>query len=83
MTKIKLLIFSYLLATGSLWACPGCAGSMDNPRDLTYIYVLAGFIALIYIPFFIIFRVIKKNKDSNLTEQEALESDLSQAEKPS
>ena len=32
-------------------ACPGCAGSMDNPKDLTYVYVLAGFIALIYVPF--------------------------------
>ena len=83
MTKIIFFIFSYILAIGPLLACPGCAGSMDNPRDLTYIYVLGGFVALIYIPFFIIFRVINKNKDSNLTEQEALESDLSHSEKPS
>lgn len=46
-------------------ACVGCAGSMDNPRDLTYIYVLGGFILLIYIPFYIIYRTIKKNEGAN------------------
>lgn len=65
MSKIFYL-FILALPLGQALACPGCAGSMDNPRDLTYIYVLAGFIALIYIPFFIIFRVIKKNKDANV-----------------
>lgn len=46
-------------------ACVGCAGSMDNPRDLTYIYVLGGFILLVYIPFYIIYRTIKNNEGAN------------------
>lgn len=81
MLKNKLIILLFASMTGPLWACPGCAGSMDNPKDLTYIYVLAGFIALIYIPFFIIFRVIKQNKDANLSEAENNESEINQPEK--
>ncbi len=64
---IKLLIavlFNAIIST-SAWACPGCAGSMDNPKDTRIVYILMVFIALIYIPFMLIYRTIIKNRKLN------------------
>lgn len=42
-------------------ACPGCAGSMDNPREANLVWILSGFIVLTYIPFYILYRTVFKN----------------------
>ncbi|MGB0452749.1 MAG: hypothetical protein ACPGJV_03470 [Bacteriovoracaceae bacterium] len=41
---------------------------MDNPKEWTYFLVLTGFVALIYVPFYFIYRTIKKHKDLNQIE---------------
>lgn len=46
-------------------ACPGCAGSMNNPKDGILVWILCGFIILIYIPFYILYRTIIKNRHLN------------------
>lgn len=46
-------------------ACPGCAGSMDNPKEVYKVYVLMGFILGTYIPFYLIYSTIFKNKSLN------------------
>lgn len=46
-------------------ACPGCAGSMDDPYKGNIVYILGGFILLTYIPFYLIYRTIIKNKNFN------------------
>ena len=44
----------------SIFACPSCAGSTEDNRYTYVVYVLMGFIALIYIPFFILYRMVYK-----------------------
>jgi len=60
-----LFIFIFALFSEFAIACPGCAGSMDNPREKYIPYVLMIFIVLTYIPLSYIFRLIIKNKDSD------------------
>ena len=48
-------------------ACPGCAGSMNNPKDARLVWILIIFIILIYIPFYILYRTIIKNRNLNKT----------------
>lgn len=62
LTSILFLIF---LLPGKLYACPGCAGSMGNPNDLKLVWILTGFIVLIYIPMFALFKMIMKYKNVN------------------
>jgi len=50
----------------TLRACPGCAGSMENPNDAYLVYILSGFIIFTYIPFYFIYRIIKKYKDAEI-----------------
>ena len=60
----KLFIcFLFILETAQ--ACPGCAGSMNNPKDKYLVYILMAFIALCYIPFYIIYRTIIKHRNFN------------------
>ena len=59
-------IFIYLiliLSSRILLACPGCAGSMDNPKESIVVWILSSFIILTYIPFFILYRIIIKNRN--------------------
>lgn len=65
MIKTLLAILFNTLITTTAWACPGCAGSMDNPKDARIVYILMVFIALIYIPFMMIYRTIIKNRKLN------------------
>lgn len=53
-------------------ACPACAGSLQNPKDKYLVYSLIVFIVLIYIPFYLLYRTIIKNRHLN----ELKESDL-------
>lgn len=58
-----LLILSLLTLCHAAYACPGCVGS--NPQDKYLVYILGAFILLTYIPFFFLFRLIKKNQSLN------------------
>lgn len=65
MKKILALIFSFFLSF-SLWACPYCAGSSDGKDKNTWM-ILAGFILLTYVPFYLLFRVaFKKRKKTKV-----------------
>lgn len=59
------LIFGLILFLFNfqVWACPGCAGSMDNPKDGMIVYILAGFIVLTYIPFYLLYKTVFKYRD--------------------
>ena len=60
--NLKFLSFLALIVFSSTAsACPNCAGS-DNAADKYTIYVLAVFILLTYIPFYIIFKTAAKKK---------------------
>ena len=50
-------------------ACPGCAGSVNNKADNYTVYILMGFIALIYIPFFMLYKLFFKYKNFNSIEE--------------
>ena len=52
---------------GELQACPMCSG--QDPRDKNYIYVIGGFILLIYVPMFYLYRTIAKLKNINNSNQ--------------
>jgi len=54
-----------LLFSSTLLACPGCAGSMDDPLAGNVVYVLGIFILLTYIPFYLIYRTIIKHRNAN------------------
>jgi hypothetical protein len=61
----KLVFLSTLMYIDFAHACPGCAGSMNNPKDSRIAYILMAFVALAYIPGYIVFKTIYKNrKDS-------------------
>ena len=61
MIKHKLFLFFILfLCQVNLWACPTCAGSGNNKADVNTVIILGCFIILTYIPFYLIFRLIKK-----------------------
>ena len=68
MKNISLLVL-FLLLPDLILACPGCAGSTDNAADNNTVYVLMGFIALIYIPFFFLYRTIIKYRNINKVER--------------
>lgn len=61
MLKILFFILFNLGLIDVIYACPNCAGS-SNGRDIYTVYILAIFIALIYIPFWILFRLAYKFK---------------------
>jgi hypothetical protein len=66
MKKISLYFTLFLITIlETAHACPGCAGSMNNPKDKYLVYILTAFIALCYIPFFIIYRTIIKHRNFN------------------
>lgn len=58
-------LISLFLLSGQAFACPTCMSDPETGK--TYLIVIWTFIALIYIPFFILFRSIIKNKNINKT----------------
>lgn len=57
------LVFTFsLLFVTDLLACPYCAGSTQGGKDSNTTLVLALFILAIYIPYYLIFRLIKKQR---------------------
>lgn len=71
MIKTLVAVLFNLFIVSNAWACPGCAGSMDNPKANYTVYILMVFIALIYVPFMLIYKTIIKNRRLNdeLSEQ--------------
>lgn len=65
---ISVIFFSMVFA-GEVMACPACAGSLQNPKDKYLVYSLMVFIALIYIPFYLLYRTIYKNRNLNQVEE--------------
>lgn len=53
------ILNSIALFTTFSWACPMCAGT-GQEKDQYTAPILIGFILLIYIPYIIIFRLIRK-----------------------
>jgi len=51
-------------------ACPMCVG--DNPNDKYYLWVIGGFVLLIYIPMFYLFKTLMKHNDINKIEKSDL-----------
>lgn len=62
------LIFLLILFSGQALACPTCMSDPETSK--TYLIVIWTFIFLIYIPFFILFRSIIKNRNINKQIQE-------------
>jgi Ni,Fe-hydrogenase I small subunit len=62
--KNKLLL-ALLLTSSKLMACPGCAGSMENSKQGNLVPILIIFIALTYIPFYMIYKMIIKHRNFN------------------
>lgn len=62
MTKIFSLVLISFFLVSDLLACPYCAGNSQSGRDSNTTLILALFILAIYIPFFIIYRMIKKHR---------------------
>jgi hypothetical protein len=55
-----LSVFFLLTPLSSLMACPMCAGSTTADKNQLTAWILVVFIVLVYIPFVVIFRCIKK-----------------------
>jgi len=57
--------FAYLtlFLTSNLLACPYCVGNGQGGKDSNTTLVLGAFILSTYIPYYIIFRLIKKHRN--------------------
>ncbi len=60
-----IVTFVYLFFLEAALACPSCMGSMDDPKSGNLVYILGGFIVLTYIPFYLIYKTIIKNRNFN------------------
>jgi hypothetical protein len=59
----KSLVFTLaLFFVSDLLACPYCAGSTQSGKDSNTTLILALFILAIYIPYYLIYRMIKKHR---------------------
>lgn len=61
MRYLSAILFSFLLVS-DLLACPYCAGNDQGGKDSNTTLVLGIFILAIYIPYYLIYRLIKKNR---------------------
>jgi hypothetical protein len=78
--RAVLLFVTLLLFADYVLACPGCAGSMGNEKDARLVYILAGFIVLTYVPFYVLYRTIVKNRDLNLTPSSDIAAEVEKGE---
>ena len=60
--KVLSLLFLSFFFVSDLLACPYCAGNTQSGKDSNTTLILGLFILAIYIPYFIIFRLIKKHR---------------------
>lgn len=61
MKRISVFLFT-LFFVSDLLACPYCVGSTQDGKDSNTTAVLAIFILAIYIPYYVIYRMIKKHR---------------------
>lgn len=61
MKKLSFVLLSLFFVT-DLLACPYCAGSTQSGKDSNTTLILGLFILAIYIPFYLIYRMIKKHR---------------------
>jgi len=61
MLKGLVLNIALFFSTGLL-ACPYCVGNSQGGKDSNTTLILALFILAIYIPYYLIYRMIKKHK---------------------
>lgn len=61
--KILAVLFTTIITSGQLLACPMCSG--QDPRDKNYIYIVGIFILLIYVPMFYLYKTVMKYKNIN------------------
>jgi hypothetical protein len=60
---MKSFFFLYILiGQVTLWACPYCAGNTQNGKDNNTTLILGLFILACYIPYWVIYRLIKKGR---------------------
>lgn len=57
-----LVFFISLVFSSALLACPYCTGSTQGGKDSNTTLILAIFILAIYIPYYLIYRMIKKHR---------------------
>jgi peptidoglycan biosynthesis protein MviN/MurJ (putative lipid II flippase) len=62
MKAALLTIFVLVFSATSAWACPYCVGSSQEGQDMNTTLILALFILSIYIPYLIIYRLIRKQR---------------------
>jgi hypothetical protein len=60
--KLTTVFLFSLFFVSDLLACPYCAGNDQGGKDSNTTLVLGIFILAIYIPYYIIYRLIKKNR---------------------
>lgn len=71
----KALVFTYaLIFATDLLACPYCAGNTQSGKDSNTTLILALFILAIYIPYYLIYRMIKKHRALAAAQVEAHDS---------
>jgi cbb3-type cytochrome oxidase subunit 3 len=73
MNKIFVFFFS-LFFVSNLLACPYCVGNSQGGKDSNTTLVLVLFILAIYIPYYLIYRMIKKHRVLARTLNEAHDS---------
>ena len=71
MSKYLSAFFVAIILNTPAWACPACAGSMQNESDKYIVVALGVFVLLTYIPFYILYSTIIKNRNVNNEQQES------------
>lgn len=68
------LALTLILLSSKIMACPGCAGSMENSKQANLVPILIVFIALTYVPFYLIYKMIIKHRNFHQALSDELES---------
>lgn len=73
------VLLALFLISSKIMACPGCAGSMENSKQANLVPILITFIALTYVPLYMIYKAIIKHRNLNKILNEELESSIGQS----
>jgi hypothetical protein len=64
-----LVAILFALFSFATWACPYCAGNTQGGKDNNTTLILSVFILAIYIPYYIIWRLIKKSREMHASQE--------------
>lgn len=67
-------LFILMTISNAIMACPGCVGSMENSKQANLVPILMLFIALTYVPFYMIYKTFIKHRNVNQALNEELKS---------